>query len=236
MFKSLVKGLTDFILPPLCLCCESLLEETGFNGVKFICPACYGRLERFNETHPWKNEYIEKGVIEGSLSAFWFRDGSEIQTLMHEMKYGKMKSIGRMFGREIANRITSLSLEKWDFVIPVPLHKARKRDRTYNQSEYIAEGAAQVLKTEVLPDAIKRIRRTGTQTRLNKLQRKENVKDAFAVQPESASLIQNKNILLVDDVITTGATILECAEAFKAAGAGRIWVCSAAYAELKDAA
>lgn len=236
MLSNLLNTITDFILPPVCLCCESPLESTSDSIIKFICPECYGRLERFNEIHPWKNEYTAAGTIDGSNSAFWFREGTPIQTLMHEMKYGKMKSIGRLFGREIGNLINSLNIGKWDYVIPVPLHNARRRDRTYNQSEFIAEGSAGIIKADVLPKALKRTRYTGTQTKLNKLQRKENVKDAFAVNPEFSKIISNKNLLLVDDVITTGATILECAAVLKAAGAGKILVCSAAYAELKDTA
>jgi ComF family protein len=234
MLSNLLNTITDFILPPVCLCCESPLESTNGSIIKFICPECYGNLERFNIIHPWKNEYIAAGTIDGSNSAFWFRDGTPIQTLMHEMKYCKLKSIGRLFGREIGNLINSLNIGKIDYVIPVPLHNARRRDRTYNQSEFIAEGAAGIIGADVLFKALKRTRYTGTQTKLNKPQRKENVKDAFAVNPEFSKIICNKNILLVDDVITTGATILECAAVLKAAGAGKILVCSAAYAELKD--
>jgi ComF family protein len=234
MFGSILNRIIDFVLPPVCLCCESPVENgvDGSHSVKFICPECYGRLERFDITHPWRDEYISAGVIDNSLSAFWFREGNEIQTLMHEMKYGRMKSVGRLLGREIANIILSTNGIKWDYVIPVPLHKARLRDRTYNQSEFIAESIAGATGTKVLAKGITRTRFTGTQTKLNKQQRKENVKDAFSVNPRYKDSLTGKNIILVDDVITTGATILECASTLKNAGAGKIWVCSAAYAEL----
>ena len=231
MFRAIINGFVDFVLPPVCLCCESSIENT-FNGrgSKFICPKCYSRLEKFNDIHPWKEEMITNGIIDNSLSAFWFREGTHIQTLMHEMKYGKMKSVGRMFGREIGGRVSSQSSFTWDYIIPVPLHKAKLRDRTYNQSEFIALGINEILKTTVLNDGILRTRFTGTQTKLNKQQRKENVKEAFSVNHKNN--VTGKNILVVDDVITTGATILECAETLKNAGAGIVWVCSAAYAEF----
>lgn len=226
-----IDGITDFILPKVCLCCDSSIEYSA-NGNKFICPKCYGGLERYNEPHPWKDDYISRGVIDNSMSAFWFRDGAEIQTLMHEMKYGKMKSVGRLFGREIGSCLATESNIVWDFIIPVPLHKARQRDRMYNQSEFIADGINEKIKAVVLADGIIRTRFTGTQTKLNKQERKENVKDAFMLNPKYKLDIVDKNIIVVDDVITTGATILECAETLKLAGAGRVWACSAAYAEL----
>lgn len=231
MFRAIINGFVDFVLPPVCLCCESPIENSyNGKGLKFVCVKCYSRLEKFNESHPWKDEMISSGVIDNSFSAFWFREGTEIQTLMHEMKYGKMKSIGRMFGREIGSQAVSPDSVRWDYIIPVPLHKAKLRDRTYNQSEFIALGINEVLKTPVLNDGIIRTRFTGTQTKLNKQQRKENVKEAFSVNPKYN--VSGKNILVVDDVITTGATILECADTLKKAGAAKVWVCSAAYAEL----
>jgi len=225
-------GITDFILPKVCLCCDTPIDGYPANGNKFICPKCYGKLERYNDPHPWKDDYISLGVIDNSMSAFWFREGAEIQTLMHEMKYGKMKSVGRLFGREIGGVIISETNIKWDYVIPVPLHKARQRDRMYNQSEFIADGINEKIRAVVLADGIIRTRFTGTQTKLNKQERKENVKNAFEVNPKHKHNIVNKNIIVVDDVITTGATILECAETLKLSGAGIVWVCSAAYAEL----
>lgn len=228
MLRRIFNEIIDFVLPPVCLCCDSPVEPGSENRVKFLCPACYGKLERFKQAHPWKEEYISLGIIDNSLSAFWFREGGEIQTLMHEMKYGKMKSVGRLFGREIAALVSGDS--NWDYVVPVPLHKARLRDRTYNQSEFIARGIGAVIKAEVLADCLIRTRYTGTQTKLNKQQRRENVKEAFVLNQKYN--IAGKNIILVDDVITTGATILECAQTLKQAGAGKVMVCSAAYAEL----
>lgn len=240
MFKKFINGIIDFILPGVCLHCDSPIEGSPDIGtpnpdaVRFICAKCYGRLERYNETHPWKEEMIENGLIDNSLSAFWFRTGNEIQTLMHEMKYSKMKSVGRLFGREIGRVVKNSGSEKWDYVIPVPLHRSRFRDRTYNQSEYIAQGVSEMIKVESIAKAISRTRFTGTQTKLNKAERKENIKDAFSINPKYKDKLHSKNIILVDDVITTGATIIECARTLKSAGSGKVWVCSAAYAEMKN--
>jgi ComF family protein len=200
---------------------------------RFICPDCRKLLEPFDIPHPWTRDEIQAGNIDNSLSAFWFREGKPIQSLMHAMKYQKMRSIGKLLGEEIAKRIMEQTPVKFDYVLPVPLHKARQRDRTYNQSDFIAEGISGILGAQPLFNGITRTRFTGTQTKLNKAERKENVSGAFTVNPKHTAAIQGKNIIITDDVITTGATILECAKAARAAGANIIWVASAAYAELK---
>jgi ComF family protein len=228
MFKSVLNEIINFILPNTCICCEASIDT----GARFICRDCYQKLEKFEDIHPWKDEYTEKGVIDNSLSAFWFREQTEIQKLMHAMKYRKMKSIGKLFGGEIGRRITSVNKMKFDYVIPVPLHRAKVRERTYNQSDYIAAGIGETIGAEVLRDTVKRTRFTKSQTRLDKPQRKENVSGAFEINPKQKDKITGKNIIVADDVITTGATILECAKVLKVSGAGKIWLCSAAYAVL----
>lgn len=228
MFQRILDETINFILPNSCLCCEAPIAPDE----RFICTNCFQKLERFNEPHPWKEEFIAKGVIDNSLSVFWFREETEIQTLLHSMKYEKMKSVGRMLGNEIGRQIAELNGMMFDYVVPVPLHKARIRDRMYNQSEFIANGVSEVLTAKVLKDALVRTRHTQTQTKLNKAERKENVSCAFEIKQKHRDIITGKNIIVADDVITTGATILECAKVLKESGAGKIWVCSAAYAAL----
>lgn len=228
MFQSVLDEITNFILPNTCICCDASIDT----GARFICPDCFGKLEKFEDIHPWKDEYTEKGTIDNSLSAFWFREGTGIQNLMHAMKYRKMKSIGKLLGSETGKQIISVNGMKFDYVIPVPLHRAKVRERTYNQSDYIAMGISEVIGAEVIRDALKRTRFTESQTRFDKVQRRENVSGAFEINTKQKDKITGKNIILADDVITTGATILECAKTLKLAGAGNIWICSAAYAEL----
>jgi len=203
------------------------------HGSNYLCKSCYSKLEPYKETHPWQAEHIAGGTIENSFSVYWFREGTAIQPLFHALKYQKIKRAGIMLGKEIGKLATSKITDNIDIIIPVPLHKAKYRDRTYNQSEYIAKGISTILKAEVVNDAVIRSRFTPTQTRLNKTERKINVSGAFKVNQRHNDKLRGKNILLADDVITTGATILECASVLKAAGAGKLCICSAAYAELK---
>jgi len=228
MLRAAYNEIINFILPNTCVCCEEVIDPIE----RFICPDCFQKLEKFEDSHPWKDEYIQKGIIDNSLSRYWFREGTLIQTLMHAMKYQKMKSIGKLFGAEIGKKIISINGMKFDIVIPVPLHKAKVRERTYNQSDYIAAGIADTTGAELMTGAVKRTRFTESQTRLDKAQRKENVSGAFELSQKYKSTIKGKNIILADDVITTGATILECAKTLKESGAGKLWICSAAYAEL----
>jgi ComF family protein len=221
MFKEFFRGIIDFILPPVCVSCGE------YTRGGFLCRKCSGGLVRFTGEHPWKTEHKNKGYIDDSFSLYRFIKDTPVQNLLHSLKYEKMKSIGTMLGREMANYINSN--DEYDFCVPVPLHTAKLRERTYNQSYYICLGFAG---TAVLPDSLKRVRFTPSQTKLNKASRIQNVEGAFAVNDKIKNAIRGKNIIICDDVITTGATIIECAKVLKKNGAGKIMVCSAAYDEI----
>ncbi len=229
MLQKIFHHILSFAHPNSCISCQASIDAEE----KYLCHNCLGKLEPYNENHPWKDERIADGTIGNSLSAYWFREGTPIQPLLHAMKYSKMKGVGVYLGGKLGNLIAQNEGVNFDYIIPVPLHKAKFRDRTYNQSEFIAKGVSAVLGAEVINDCLIRTRFTGTQTRLTKPERKENVSGAFEVNPKYAENLPGKNIILIDDVITTGATILECASVLKKASAGSVWICSAAYAELK---
>jgi len=228
MLKRIFNGFVSFALPNTCLCCDSILEDSR----EFICGDCHAKLTIFNEQHPWKDENIRLGIIDNSFSLYWFIDGTEIQTMLHGLKYEKMKSIGMMFGREIGERISQMNEIKFDYIIPVPLHRAKQRERTYNQSSYICFGIREILDIEVL-DCLKRTRFTMSQTKLDKQQRKDNIQGAFKINDSHKDKIKGKNLIIADDVITTGATILECVRTLKAAGCGKVIICSIGYAILE---
>jgi ComF family protein len=226
VINRLFKGLLDFMIPQLCVSCREPVEENR----KFICEKCSEKLIPFGTSHPWHNDLVSSSVINDSFSLYRFIKDSPIQYLLHSLKYEKMKSIGILLGNEIASAIP-LSV-KFDFAIPVPLHKAKERERTYNQSDYICRGIAEELKINVLPELLIRTRFTKSQTKMDRNQRIENVKDAFQINPKYPREAAGKNIILVDDVITTGSTILECVHILKNSGANYIITCSAAYDAL----
>jgi len=214
-----------FALPNVCIACDSILE----GNIQFICNNCRSKLVRFEDAHPWKEEQIRAGTIDDSFSLYRFIAGSEIQALLHAMKYEKMKSIGKMFGAEIGEALAAKIKLKFDYAIPVPLHKAKERERTYNQSDYICKGICSVLKTECLSRSLIRTRFTKSQTKLTRAERQANIQGAFRINPKQREKIEGKNIILTDDVMTTGSTILECAGVLKQNGCGNVILCSIAY-------
>ena len=230
MLKKIFNGFASFALPKSCLCCDSILE----GSLEFICDECHSKLTPFTDEHPWKEENIGDGVIDDSISLYWFAEGTGIQTMLHALKYEKMKSVGTLFGKEIGEKILRVNGTKFDYIIPVPLHRAKERERTYNQSSYICKGIGNTLGSKVLDDCLKRTRFTPSQTKLDKQQRKENMDKAFKVKKSYADKLKGKNVIIADDVITTGATILECARTLKSAGCGKIVICSIAYARLEN--
>jgi ComF family protein len=126
-------------------------------------------------------------------------------------------------------------LKEWglevDILIPVPLHHIKHRERGYNQSEFIANGVASVIDKPVVLNAVRRVRHTQTQTKLTIEERQKNMHQAFERIPRVSNILSGKKCLLVDDVITTGATTNACAQALLSAGAVKIVAASAALAK-----
>lgn len=138
-----------------------------------------------------------------------FRKTGIVQHILHQLKYNNHPEIGVRLGKLYGKELTDSGYgEKFDLIIPIPLHKSRLRMRGYNQSAKFAEGLSGSLKIPWDESIAERIKRTTTQTRKTKIERWENVKDVFVIKcPEK---VRGKRVLLVDDVITTGATLEAC--------------------------
>jgi ComF family protein len=148
--------------------------------------------------------------------------------LIHEFKYGSKDYLGFTLNRLLTEFIREydLPLSVLDLIVPVPLHKTRLREREYNQAEILSRHLAGEFKKELVPDILIRNRYTKTQTELESDKRPENVRGSFSIN--KATLLKNKNILLVDDVLTTGATSSEAAAVLKEAGAKIVFVLTVA--------
>jgi ComF family protein len=228
MLRDLFRGIIDFVLPPVCVCCDNHPDT----GNRFVCGDCLSKLKKVDDKHNIWGDRVHKVNFTGdALSLYWFVEGTEIQHILHALKYSKMKSIGQVFGRIIGSEIERRFPGSYDYAVPVPLHKAKLRERTYNQSDYICRGIGEQLNIRPLPKCLKRSRYTKTQTKLSINEREENVRNAFELDNRFASSIKGKSIILVDDVITTGSTILECARVLSENGSGKITICSIALAE-----
>ena len=154
-----------------------------------------------------------------------------LRGLIHLLKYERVTPVSAPLGSMLAHAVVELVDDKAaPLIVPVPLHKSRRRSRGFNQSELIARAAVRQLprKLETLTDALVRQRDTISQVGLSREERIENVRDAFRVaQP---SRVNGRDILLVDDVMTTGTTLSECARVLKQAGAKRVWAATVARA------
>ena len=162
-------------------------------------------------------------------SLYFFDDA--LKPYLHLLKYKQYYITGRYFGRQLAKHIDKEYFKNIDYIIPIPLHHTRYRERGYNQSLMICEGINHKLyNIPILHKAVKRVKKTSTQTQLTRSERQKNISGIFKIGDRFARDLSGKNILLVDDVFTTGATVNELAKALKAAGIKQvdIWVCSRA--------
>jgi ComF family protein len=173
---------------------------------------------------------LETGVVADLVSCFVFHADGAFQHMAHAMKYDGFVSIGYLFGHEIGQAMKQRGVEA-DLLIPIPLHKRKMRERGYNQAELIARGIAEETGIPVRTDVVYRTRYTETQTKLHIDDRKKNVEDAFAVTQHAAAVLGGARCVLVDDVITTGATIVSCAGTLLEAGAQSVLAASIALAE-----
>jgi ComF family protein len=149
--------------------------------------------------------------IEHACALFFFGKGSRYRNLLHKLKYSEKKEIGVEMGRRLGMELKNAPLyQSIETIIPVPLHPKKQRKRGYNQSEQIARGIAEITGWSIDNKSVTRKLFTATQTRKTRMERWENVAEVFTVT--QAEALTGKHVLLVDDVITTGATIEACAQ------------------------
>ena len=185
-----------------------------FKNEETICTLCCYHLPKTN-FHLLKDNSVSKLFwgrvkIESAASYYFFQKESKTQKLIHQLKYQKQKEIGIYLGKQYGYELMkSEFFNTIEVIVPVPLHQKKLKKRGYNQSELFAKGLSQSMQVEINTDALFRAINTESQTKKTKDNRWENVKDIFQIK--NAEHLQNKHILLVDDVVTTGATIEACA-------------------------
>lgn len=229
MRVGILNKIFDFFLPRICPSCNQILN---FYEI-IICDQCFEKLNLTTEAliaEEYQKKFAAKKYITNFHPVFVFEKDKEIQHIIHALKYKRHFRVGIYFGRIIGNQLKE-KLDEWsvDLIIPVPLHKLKKAERGYNQSEFIAKGISLQTGIDWTKKAIKRKKYTESQTHLTAEERCANVKDAFEIR--NKKLIEGKNILLVDDVITTGSTISECAHQLLQNGAKEVYAASIAIAE-----
>jgi ComF family protein len=209
IFPELFRDFVSLIFPDYCMACSACLVK----GENLICTRCMLQMPQTNyhldENNPLKNRLMGRIPLNHAMAMFKFSKSGRVQSVLHALKYRNEPKLGVMLGNVYGDRILTAGLgSAFDLIIPVPLHVSRKRKRGYNQSAKFAEGLSQTLSIPSSDDLVERKVKTSTQTRKTKLNRWQNVSEVFNVRNIGA--IQNKNILLVDDVVTTGATLEAC--------------------------
>lgn len=234
MLKNISDSFNDFlslIFPRNCLCCDTVLMRQE----KIICSKCNIGLPRtyfhLVDNNPVEQAFWGRANIEKATSFFFFKKGSKYQKLMHYLKYKNMPQVGVMLGRKFgAELLQNNYFGNVDVIMPVPLHKKKKRKRGYNQSLMICNGLSDSMGIPVESKVLYRTHFSESQTRKGRFERWENMKELFNVH--NSKLIMNKHVLLVDDILTTGATLEACIQALQKVEGVKVNIITLAYTSL----
>lgn len=220
----------DFVslfFPHYCLACG---KGMGKNET-YVCTTCDFELPK-TESHLTQDHFVAQKFygrvqLKFAIARYLFVAQGRVQHLLHHLKYKNFPELGVYLGKQYANDLDRyLPLQDLDGVLSVPLHQAKLKIRGYNQSEEFARGLAEGLAIPLLENGLKRIKNSKTQTSMDRLERLKNVESVFEVTDNQ--LIKDKKLLLVDDVITTGATLEACITTLQKAGAAEIGVAAIA--------
>ncbi|OKL40828.1 ComF family protein [Pontibacter flavimaris] len=226
------EDLLSLLFPETCYACSGSLAR----GEKYICTNCSVKLPYTDfhvhgatELNPLQRRFWGKVPVRFAFSYLYFMPKGRVQRLLHQLKYKGAKELGEHLGQRYGSLLSDYHYSsQFDVIVPVPLHKYKLRRRGYNQAESFARGLSQSMKLPYSGQAIRRNTHTGTQTRKSRLDRWQNVEQVFEVA--SPEQVQGRRILLVDDVLTTGATLEACARALLAAGAEEVSIATIAAA------
>lgn len=229
VLKKILGNTLHLFYPHICTGCGSdLLEENNQ-----LCLRCINELPHTNfAIHP--NNPIEKIFwgripVAAAHSQFYFAKESLIQHLIHQLKYKNNTSIGLYLGELMGNTLVqSNRFSAIDYLVPLPMYADKEKKRGYNQATIICNGLSAAMNVPVLKGNVTRKRFTETQTRKHRIERWENVEGSFIINGTDA--LKGKCILLVDDVITTGATVEACGSILTQIEGLQLYIASLAHA------
>jgi len=226
---SLLQDTLHIFYPYLCNGCGSDLLEPP----NLLCLKCMNELPHTGEAkiinNHTENIFTGRIIIEGAFSEFYFSKGSLIQHLIHQLKYKNNREIGLLLGEMMGRNI--LDNERFchiESLVPLPLYPEKEHKRGYNQAAVICQGISTITNIPVSIGNVNRKRFTETQTRKHRDERWKNVEGSFEVS--KPDLLKNKSIMLVDDVVTTGATLEACGQAILHVPGSRLSIATLAYA------
>ncbi len=222
-----IRGLVSLFYPSACVACAAAIGDGAD-----LCPSCQGKAPRVRPpfcakcsqpfagdiSGPFTCENCAGRVLHFDAAVAAYRSRGVVREVMHDFKYSRKIHLQRLLGRWLSETLEDprLAGRRFDCIVPVPLHPARQRERGFNQAQLLA---TELQRSAGLPldDLLQRIRYTTTQTQFDRQERMENLRGAFRLR--RGRDVQGWRMLLVDDVLTTGSTLSECAEILKNAGA-----------------
>lgn len=223
--------LLDLISPRCCVVCGHRLSVTE----EVICACCNFHLPRTGfQKNPYENEMAKlfwaQIPVERATALFYYEAHSETANILYQLKYNDHPEIGEVLGRMIAKELEpSGFFDGIDGIVPVPLAKKRQRQRGYNQSMELARGVSEITCLPILNKVVRRSTYEGSQTNKGRWERNENVEHVFELV--NATTIRGKHLLIIDDVVTTGATVIACAKELAKAGDMKISVLALGFAK-----
>lgn len=226
----LANDVMSLLFPELCNGCGTHL----YYGEKEICTKCLYDLP-FTDDHLFADNRVAKQLwgrlpCNAAMAMLYFKKGTKVQNLIHGLKYKDQTALGIKLGNILGERLKLSALYAGiNLIIPVPLHPKKERSRGYNQSEYIANGIAEALNVTVSTIHLSRKTATLSQTKKSRYNRYKNMQDVFQIN--QVEELKNLHILLVDDVITTGATLEACGNALLTANLTKLSIAAVAFAE-----
>ena len=211
-----ITRILDFISPRQCVVCGERLAPTEHS----LCSTCLLHLPRTTyqftpHDNPMAQLFWHLSPVEKAAALIFYEPHSEVAQLIYDLKYHDRPDIGEDMGRLMAGEMQlARFFDGIDMLLPVPLSRKRLRQRGYNQSEQLAVGISDVTHLPVVTKALRRTHFHQSQTQLSRRERQENVENLFELR--NGSMLQDKHVLLIDDICTTGATLLACCDALKA--------------------
>lgn len=215
--------------PHVCRSCFCEITNRG----QFVCFNCLAELPftgfTFFQVNPIEKIFYGRVHIEAAMSLLYFTPASMVQQLIHQVKYKGQEELAIYLGKLIGGELlTSPRFSEIDLILPLPLFKSREKQRGYNQSALLGQGISEITGIPLTKNALKRVRASATQTKKSREDRWQNVEGLFTTDKDH--FLENKRILLVDDVITTGATLDACSSAILNVKGTKLCIATLAYA------
>lgn len=234
----LLRALASLFYPALCVVCsnevdrhEYLCEDCRGRAPRITAPFCAKCSEPFSGaiTQAFSCANCERRILHFDCAVAACRSRGLVRKLLHEFKYGRQRHLRYPLAAWLGETMSDPRLQglRFDLVVPVPLHPARERERGFNQATLLAELLSGRIEVP-LRAVLERIRYTSTQTAHDRAERMENLHDAFRLRKKAD--VRQLRVLLIDDILTTGSTLSECARVLKEAGATSVHAATAARA------